>query len=458
MTPNIPEKGPVTNSDITPLLPVEARKKVLPTIISRLILGARVMSPWHGRTDIAVVEDVYGSTTLSLPDFAIAKEVAERIAKELDLKRVVPAHQILVIRDRAQEILESMVDERAGKYGVIMLKDQGGCGYWRMALPSRYIDRTGLYVDVTGGAVDFDHLLEYDTICVQRVSNWDSVSVLERMKKVGKRIIYDIDDDLFDIPDDNPAAKGFGRSEQMAAVECMKLADAVTVTTVPLQERLTRLIGKAPVVVPNSIDVDAGWQPTPLTGSPDGWKRIFWQGSNTHDEDWEECFQAVCRVMQKRRDVRLVVLGFLPTLVKKDMAHGQHWTSRIEYLGPMDPEAYFRLIKNVRAEVGLAPLRANDFNMAKSSIKWIENTMIGMPTIASDVRAYSDVITHGEDGFICSTEGDWMDCIELCLDDERARKTMIEKARRKVRNEFNIKNTVKTWRRLLIGDYPGADV
>ena len=81
--------------------------------------------------------------------------------------------------------MESLTDERAGKYGIIMLKDQGGCGYWRMVLPARNMDRNGLYIDVTGSAVDFDHLLEYDTIFVQRIHNWDSVSVLQRLKEGG---------------------------------------------------------------------------------------------------------------------------------------------------------------------------------------------------------------------------------------------------------------------------------
>lgn len=359
-------KGPVTESDIVPVLPVESRKKVLATTITRLVMGARVLNPWHGRDDIFVIEDVYGSTRLSIFDFNIAKEVAEKIAKELGLQRMVPAHQILVIRDRAQDIMDAFEDERSGKCGIVMLKDGGGCGYWRMSLPSKHMDRTGIYVDVTGGAVDFDHLLEYDTIFLQRVHNWESVVVLERLRAGGKRIIYDIDDDLFNIPASNPAAKAYGQNEMMAAVECMKLSDLVTVSTKALQERIGKIVGDTKVVVvPNAIDPDDKWAPLDQTGSPDEWKRIFWQGSNTHDEDWGECFEAVRHVMKTRDNVRLVLMGFLPSMVQKGLETEDFWKDRVEHLGPMAPEAYFRIIKHIRGDVGLAPLLKTHFNEAK---------------------------------------------------------------------------------------------
>ena len=451
MDKHIQEQGPVTNSKIAPVFAIEERKRTLPSIITRMVLGATTIYPWHKQTDLAVVSDIYGETILSFIDFNIAKEISERIIRELSLERVVSSYQVLIVRDRAQAILESMTDERAGKKGIVMLRDTGGCGYWRMMLTARYMDRKNIYIDLTGGAVKFDSLLEYDTIYVQRIHDWESFYILERLKKIGKRIIYDIDDDLFAIPEDNPASRMMGRNEQMAAVECMKLADVVTTTTTVLQERLAQLLdGRTPVVVPNALDLDEGWLPTQMTGSPDGWQRIFWQGSNTHDEDWHECFDALDHIMAKRKNIRLVLMGFLPTRIRENM-NAPHWKDRIEYLGPMEPEAYFHIIKHIRAEVGLAPLNQNVFNMAKSPIKWIENSMIGMPTVASDVWAYSDVIENVKDGFLCSSKEDWIEAIEICLDDAKARKAMVEKARQKIRSQFDIKDIVKTWKQVLCG-------
>jgi glycosyltransferase involved in cell wall biosynthesis len=294
--------------------------------------------------------------------------------------------------------------------------------------------------------------LEYEVIVVQRVHSWESVNILARLKKAGRRIVYDIDDDIFAIPESNPAFKAFGMGDQMAAVECMKLADLVTVSTPELQDRLIKLVGISSVmVVPNALDPDESWTPTALTGSPDKWKRIFWQGSSTHEEDWGECLGALDYIFRRRDDVRLVLLGYLPVMLQKKLVE-DHWKNRVEYMGPLPPEAYFKMIKHIRAEVGLAPLKNNIFNAAKSNIKWMENALIGMPTVASNIEAYSGTIISGQDGFLCNTQQDWITSIEKCLDDGQMRKQMVGKARHRVRSEFNIKDVAQTWKRMIMGE------
>src|ERR1035437_5340771 len=228
----------LTDNDNVSVLSIGDRRKFLPNYITRLVLGARVVNPWKGCSDVFLIVDSYGSDKLTASDYLLAKNASDKIIKEFDLQRIVQPDQILKIRDRAQDIVDSTVDNRAGKYGILMLKDNGGCGYWRMSLPAKYMDLKGLYIDITSGSINFNNALEYDTIFVQRVHDWDSYQVLERLKKVGKRIVYDVDDDLFAIPDDNPVSRNFGRNEQMAAVKCMKLSDVITVSTDILAERL----------------------------------------------------------------------------------------------------------------------------------------------------------------------------------------------------------------------------
>jgi glycosyltransferase involved in cell wall biosynthesis len=446
----------MTNSNIVPLLTPNARLKEIPLAVARLILGAEVINPWRGHKDIFVIDGITGSKMFHSDDFSIIQSIAKRVTKELGLGLVVSHHKVLEIVDRAQDIVNSLQDDRNGKKGVVMLKDNGGCGYWRMILPAKFMDESGVYVDVSGAAMNLNALLEYHTIYVQRLHDWESYSLLVRLKNAGKRIIYDLDDDIFNIPKSNPAFEAFGCGEQTAAIECMKLADVVTTTTMVLQERLTvHLNGIVPMIIPNSIDT-GGWVPTPFTGSLDGIKRIFWQGSSTHNEDWNECFDAVERIMKSRKDVHLTLLGFIPTCLREHM-NESHFQGKIEYLGPMNPEAYFRLIRDVHADVGLAPLKQDFFNMAKSNIKWIENSMIGMPTVASDVYPYSDVIEHGVTGFIANTSKEWEDYILQCLDDVVIRRGIIVKARDRIENEFNIRFAASQWKRILLGGSGSSD-
>jgi glycosyltransferase involved in cell wall biosynthesis len=309
------------------------------------------------------------------------------------------------------------------------------------------MNRDDWFADVSSAMVKYEQLLEYDTIFVQRFHEWDAFYVLERLKKAGKRIVYDIDDDLFSIPKDNPAANVIRKDQQFAALETMKLADTVIVSTVVLKERLSQMaeLAEKIVVVPNSLEVK-GWTPTHLCGSPDGKRRIFWQGGSTHAEDWTVCIDAVERVMSERSDVVLTILGFLPPVVMELVRRNQ-WQSRVEYMGFSEPETYYQLVKGVRAEVGLAPLTDSRFNQGKSNLKLLENSYIGMPTIASRVAPYLEI--DGNNGMLVSTSDEWYKALSLLLDNPVVRRDMLVQARKLVFDRYDIEKVAEKWASVL---------
>jgi len=296
--------------------------------------------------------------------------------------------------------------------------------------------------------MQYESLLEYDTIFVQRLHEWSDADMLTRLSKIGKRVVYDIDDDIFSIPESNPVHGMMNNDAKMAARECMKIADLVTVSTNPLRDKLKHEIcGIRTEVIPNAMNL-SGWLETRNTGSPDGRKRIFWQGSSTHDQDWNECFDAVLSVMSKRQEVILLLMGFLPSRIRQDLDQPE-FNGRIELMEAMEADEYFKIIRYVRADVGLAPINDTEFNRSKSCIKWMENAMIGMPTVASNVAPYSNEIQHGKNGFLCSSKKEWVESIEKCLDNERVRKGIVENARSRIRSRFDIENVAKSWNRVL---------
>jgi len=433
-------------SDNVPVLPPKASRLELPYVATRLFLGAKIHKNFKGHKDVVAVESEGRFSSLSLQDFDLVNRILDRVKKEVDVGKMVSVEKVLWIHRLAVGALESMTRDVKGR-GIVMLKDMAGSGYWRMVLPAKHMDKTGLFVDVSAAVVNFDYLLEYDTVFVQRVHDWDSFYTLEKLKNAGKRIVYDIDDEIFSIPWDNPASRIIGKDEQTAALACMKLADCLTTTTPILQDRLIQLVGGHPVIVPNALDPDDGWLPTEKTGSPDEWKRIFWQGSSTHAADWMECIEAVDIVMKKRDDVRVVILGFLPPVVQEKLKE-PHWKGRVEFSGFNAPETYFEIVKRVRAEVGIAPLQTSYFNAGKSEIKWLEYSLVGIPTVASYAHPYMDVIGEGE-GIVCATTDEWVGAIEICLDDKKRRIEMVMAARKKAREQYNIKETSKVWRSIL---------
>lgn len=435
------------------VMPPAVARREIPFAAVWLALGATVVKGWKGRPDTValVVNHDRDEIEMSIGDYEIALGISQKL-EGLVRGKVASAQDVLWMCGQASKELERMGDSRSGLRGVVMLKDRSGAGYWRMVFPAKYMDKSGIYVDITAAGMSYESLLEYDTVMVQRIHDWESFHLLSRLKADGKRVVYDIDDDIFNIDRDNPASRVIGRDEQLAAVSCMGLADVVTVSTENLARVVVDVIrGKEVVVIPNAVDMSDGWTPTPFTGSPDGMKRIFWQGGDTHGEDWMECAEAVDAVMGEREDVRVVILGFLPPVVVS-MLKKDSWKDRVEFLEFRSPETYFEMMRHVRAEVGLAPLRDSVFNRSKSCLKFLEYSAMGMPTVASKVRPYSDVIEDGVDGFLVESAQGWFEAITVCLDRKRERLAMLERARAKVRERFDAVNMAKEWRKVLVRD------
>jgi glycosyltransferase involved in cell wall biosynthesis len=466
------------------VLPPEARLIEIPKAATWILLGAVVHEGYKGGDGYALELDGQ-FRPMAATDLALASSIAASI-KPGFADRVLSGRRILDIYTAAEGLTRnSIVNETHPVKRVVMLKDKGGAGYWRMVLPARYLERMlsddrlslimeteegrqrvadsflkpdthsskgSIRVDVTGADVKFDYLLEYDTIFVQRLMDWESYYTLLKLKKAGKRIVYDIDDDIYSLSPDNPAFHVITRDNQQAAAACMKLADVVTTTTDELANRLMQVVDDiTPEVIPNALDTDDRWLPVGQTGSPDEWKRIFWQGSSTHEKDWEVCIDAVDQIMQVHKNVRIVILGYLPKCIIYRITQ-PWWKNRVEHVGFSKPETYFEMIHHVRAEVAIAPLFPQPFNEGKSPIKWLEATLIGIPVVASAMEPYASVIEDGDDGVLVSPATDsWFRAIEeMLLCPVEKRREIVERARVKAACAFDIKKAVKECEKVLL--------
>lgn len=439
-------------------LPPKARLRELSYAAVWKSLGA-ISSGYAGGSD-KILQFGEKRMLLSESDDNLTTEVSRILQKELlscnglSVLSVSPAI-VLDMHRRATSILENMGDERNEKHGLLMLKDDTGSGWWRMTLPSRYFSLgKSWWVDLTTATLKYDDILEYDTIFVQRVHSWEECYVLERLKQAGKRIIYDLDDDIFHIPSHNPASRILAKDEQFAAMACMKSADVVTVTTGPLQMMLSSELGNEKVfLIPNALDPEDGWRKVSEIGSPDGKKRIFWSGGATHAKDWEICFEAIKKVMSEKDDVFLVILGFLPPIFSNFLRE-KPFQGRIEYMSFSEPDTYFSLVKHVAAEVGIAPLHNDTFNKSKSCIKFVEYSLIGMPTLASNVTPYDDAIYDRKSGFLVDDDSSsWYRALSEMLSFNRLnRQTMVEDARKTVDACFNIRKESENWKKVLLGE------
>lgn len=445
----------VSVSDYVGVMGVEERNRKIPLIATAIAFNASIVENWEGKDGLYGVEMGSKRFVVNARDFdianALSKEIKSRmIDREGIQQEYLSPSNVIDVVDIAQMLLSSKTDERSGKKGILVLKDQSGSGWWRVNLPAQYMDADGWYMDITSGSADMDRCMEYDTVVVQRLHSWEQYYTLRKIKDSGRRVIYDIDDDLSSIPPSNRAFYEVGNDGWKAASACMRLADVVTTSTPYLGDRMKQLVGIDPIVIPNAWNSDDNWLPTNEIGSPDGYKRILWQGGSTHKEDWAECADAVIEVFKNREDVKLVILGYFPQEILPlldNPANGE----RIEYVNFNDVETYYEILHHVRADVGLAPLENNQFNLSKSNCKWIEYSCVGVPIVASDIGPYSD-IKNGVDGVLVKSYDGWLDAINRLLDSPEDGRRIVGSARERVAKNYDIRNTALIWQNVFIGE------
>ena len=95
-------------------------------------------------------------------------------------------------------------------------------------------------------------------------------------------------------------------------------------------------------------------------------------------------------------------------------------------------------------DVGLYPLRDNDFNRYKCGFKALEYMALGIPVISSRVGANIDIISDGVDGILIDDKTTWRMAISALVQDRERRLLMGAAGRAKVMNNYNVKNHALT--------------
>jgi glycosyltransferase involved in cell wall biosynthesis len=286
-----------------------------------------------------------------------------------------------------------------------------------------------------------------DTILVQRDA-WPLASLdaaFDRASREGTRIVAEVDDDFFTREARGRLAQAEYDADRLAAVDrLVRSADAVVVATEPLRDVLAAE-GVAAVVVPNGVQPGL-WPTRPSRPEPSGDRRVLYMGSATHGGDLDllrPVFDDF--VTADGRRVRLEVVGVT--------GDDDDWFDRLEL--PPDAVHYPDFVGFLgghadRWSAGVAPLTGERFNDAKSDLKFLEYSMLGLPFVGSDRPSYAGVDAVG--GLLVGDDpAAWRAALERAF---READDRVGRARRYVLAERTVGGTVdspaeRAWRAAL---------
>ena len=285
---------------------------------------------------------------------------------------------------------------------------------------------------------------DYDVLLVQRDAVPLSLlpALMRRVRRRRIRLVVDVDDDFFSEPARaRLAAHEYDPDRLRSIDELIRLADRVLVSTETLAHLVSPLAHEV-AVVPNELD-PALWVDGNEAGdgvradaAPDAQAsrayardeaeplRVLYMGTATHSEDLallEPVFDGLRT--GAGRPVRLEVVG-----VTEGAAD---WFDRFPV--PEGHAHYPDFVHWLRGSAsrwvaGVAPLTANEFNASKSDLKFLEYSLLGLPTIASSGPSYDDTAAHGA-RVVSDDAGEWRAALAELMDDPERRAASVRLGR-----------------------------
>lgn len=322
---------------------------------------------------------------------------------------------------------------------VYLLCDYQGCGWYRALMPTHYMNATGEVHAICMSDIMVADMYNYDVIVFQRHFEEKINPVFKAAKESGATVIYEMDDDFFNIRPKNPAYALVKAKDKENVKYLMRSADAVFVSTDPLIH-MYKSFNKNIHVLPNMVEIDEAF----LAMRPyytDKNIRMIYCGGPSHVEDFEEMEGAFEVLLDRYKGLlEAVFIGYCPEKLKND--------KRVLYIPWLLISDYMRALASQLPHIGLVPLAKNAFNASKSNVKFLEYTAVGAVTVASAVRPYMQTIEHGINGLIVDNNKpeSWVAAVSELIDTPNKLKPLRDAALLTVKDRgLNIKDNGRYW-------------
>lgn len=319
--------------------------------------------------------------------------------------------------------------------------DYAGCGWWRMISPELLLNINNRCISsgMTTMVTDPRFYGGVKSVRLQRQATPIQLEFLKFLRQLSQKmdfkIIYEIDDIVLrdDIPDYNRCKTAFESDEVYnSIIEMMGMVDEMSVTCQFMKNYYEEKTGNKNItVIPNypaKMWMDGYYDIGKINKDFNQNRkkpRIAYIGSGTHIDvanktNQKDDFEHVVKnIISTVDEFQWVFIGGFPLQCKPFIDRGEiefiQWFPLLE-LG----KAYHTT--NIQAVI--APLRDNNFNRAKSNIKYLEASCCGIPGVFQDLVTYKDAPIRFDKG------DDMIDKLKHLLSDEGKYMEHVVNARR----------------------------
>ena len=238
---------------------------------------------------------------------------------------------------------------------------------------------------------------------------------------MGKPTIFDFDDAIY-LPNASAAnrfVEPYKNAGKIAAI--IRMSDAVIAGN-PYLAEYARQHNKRVTIIPTTIDTD---RYLPRPSSSQGGVCVGWSGSRTTIAHLK-LLTGVLRTLHERFGVRIKVIGDRTFAIPGVPVDAQDWdaSTELQALEPID--------------IGLMPLPDEEWAKGKCGLKALQYMALGIPAVCSPVGVNAEIIQDGVNGYLASTEAEWIDRLSRLIEDEQLRRSFGRAARETVETRYSV--------------------
>ena len=298
------------------------------------------------------------------------------------------------------------------------LLNQAGHTLELRPLPRSWLARWRLFRQLKGASVVLQrHLLR----------RWD-LAVLRRSVH---RLVFDFDDAVFSR--DSYASKGIhdpAKLRRFAAT--VRASDAVVAGNGFLAERAESHCGPGRVhVIPTCVE--PGLYPLDSPKENDDGKTMVWVGSSSTLQGLEAIAPLLDSVGQGVPGTRIkVICDRFPHFSRLPVVPCR-WSESGE-AGEIGT-----------ADIGISWVPDDPWSRGKCGLKVLQYMAAGLPVVANPVGVHTEMVRHGETGFLATTSAEWRDAVaRLCADGEMRRRFGLA-GRALVESRYSVAAGARAW-------------
>jgi glycosyltransferase involved in cell wall biosynthesis len=306
--------------------------------------------------------------------------------------------------------------------------------------PGRFLRKALSFAALTVKRLDsVRDATEADLVLVYREMFPIGPALLERLLAHRRRppIVYDFDDAIF-LPSVSDANRLVGALKYPQKVSSIIRHSRHVIAGNEYLAAYARRFNRAVTIVPTSVDTEIFTPAHPAgsrnqealsaPGAPAGGGSrpiVGWIGTPT-TATYLKSLTGVLRQVQERQPFTLRVSGTTePIDIPGVAVENVKWSLPAEV-------ALFNT-----CDIGVYPLTDDEWSKGKCGFKAIEFMACGVPVVAAAVGVNREIIRDGENGFLASSEDDWVEKLTRLLAEPALRRRFAEAGRQTVEDRYS---------------------